>query len=212
MEANKYCLALHTTSPELGICLSNFAGDTRTGVWDLGRDLSTHLHQYLTEFIQPQSWSDLEFIAVAKGPGSFTSTRIGVVTARVMAQQLELPLFPVSTLEAICWEQKQEEKTIAVQMDARRGQLFCAIYTGLRLPNLGLKAELADTTMEPSQWEETLANLKSNYELIHAPVNLGATVSSILELAYLDLQQGKRSHWWSALPFYGQHPVITMNN
>jgi tRNA A37 threonylcarbamoyladenosine modification protein TsaB len=32
-------------------------------------------------------------------------------------------------------------------------------------------------------------------------------VISVLELAYLDWQQGKRPHWSEALPFYGQHPV-----
>ncbi len=206
IKANKYSLALHTTSPELGLSLSNFAGDTRTGVWNLGRDLSTHLHQYLTEFIKPQNWSDLEFIAVAKGPGSFTGTRIGVVTARVIAQQFELPLFPISSLEAICWKKKQKEKIIAVQMDARRGQVFGSIYR-VAADNFGLKAELPDTTMETHEWEEILANLKSNYHLINAPTNLGSTVNSILELAYLNWQEGKRPHCSEALPFYGQHPV-----
>ena len=77
----KYGLALHTTSPDLGLAIANFAGDIRSSTWELGLDLSSYLHQYLKEFLQPQTWSDLGFIAVAKGPGSFTATRIGVVTA-----------------------------------------------------------------------------------------------------------------------------------
>jgi tRNA threonylcarbamoyl adenosine modification protein YeaZ len=102
-QMTKYSLAIHTTSSELGLAISNFAGDSRCLVKDLGRDLSTQLHQYLAEFIQPQSWADLAFIAVAKGPGGFTGTRIGVVTARTLAQQLEIPLFAISSLAAVAW-------------------------------------------------------------------------------------------------------------
>ncbi len=43
--------------------------------------------------------------------------------------------------------------------------------------------------------------------MIKVPTNLGKTVSSLLELAYLDWQQEKRPNWLEALPFYGQHPV-----
>ncbi|NJN88459.1 MAG: tRNA (adenosine(37)-N6)-threonylcarbamoyltransferase complex dimerization subunit type 1 TsaB, partial [Leptolyngbyaceae cyanobacterium SL_7_1] len=92
-----YALALHTSSSDLGLALSNFAGDRRSQTWDLGRQVSNYLHQYLQEFLSPQSWGDLAFLAVAIGPGSFTGTRIGVVTARTLAQQLNIPLFPISS-------------------------------------------------------------------------------------------------------------------
>src|SRR5919199_5321740 len=98
-----YGLAIHTTSPQLGVAIANFADDARSSTWDLGRDMSTHLHQYLAEFLMPQTWADLAFIAVAKGPGGFTGTRIGVVTARTLAQQLDIPLFAISTLAAIAY-------------------------------------------------------------------------------------------------------------
>jgi tRNA threonylcarbamoyl adenosine modification protein YeaZ len=97
----EYALGLHTTSSELGLGLSNFKGESRYQTWKLGRDLSTHLHNYLAKFILPQTWSDLLFIAVAKGPGSFTGSRIGIVTARTLAQQLDIPLFAISTLAAL---------------------------------------------------------------------------------------------------------------
>ncbi|WP_236506155.1 tRNA (adenosine(37)-N6)-threonylcarbamoyltransferase complex dimerization subunit type 1 TsaB, partial [Tychonema sp. BBK16] len=99
----KYGLALHTASRELGLAISNFDGDSRCETWNLDRDLATHLHQYLVEFIQPQTWADLAFIAVAKGPGGFTGTRIGMVTARTLAQQLDIPIFTISTLAAFAW-------------------------------------------------------------------------------------------------------------
>ncbi|MBE9170223.1 tRNA (adenosine(37)-N6)-threonylcarbamoyltransferase complex dimerization subunit type 1 TsaB [Pleurocapsales cyanobacterium LEGE 06147] len=208
LNPQKYALALHTTTPQLGIALSNFAGDSRTRVWDLGQDLSTHLHQYLTEMLQLQTWKDLAFIAVAKGPGGFTGTRIGVVTARTLAQQLDIPLFGISTLAAVACAQKEVNANdlLAVQMKARRGQLFVGIYQ-FSATEESWQTYLADTTMTPEAWQQTLASLDSPYKLIEASQNLANTVDNILELAYLKWQQQKYSQWSEVLPFYGQHPV-----
>jgi len=204
----KYGLAIHTTSPELGLAISDFSGDIRAVKYDLGLELSAYLHQYLQEFITPQTWQDLEFIAVAKGPGSFTATRIGMVTTRTLAQQLEIPLFAISSLKAFAWQEKERlennNSLIAVQMEARRNQIFVAIYEPFKA---GLQDYLSDSTMTLATWQETLNNLEKSYQLIATPTNLGHTASSLLELAHLDRQLGNNPDWRSALPFYGQKPV-----
>lgn len=203
-------LALHTSGSQLGLSISNFAGDSRNQTWDLGRDLSNYLHQYLAEFIQPQTWQDLDWIAVAKGPGSFTSCRIGLVTARTLAQQLNIPLFAISTLAAYGWSKYQENRennqSIALQMQAHRGEFFVAIYQ-ISTDNKGLITKLSDRAMKPEVWQQTLEQFSSDYQLIEVPEKLGYTASSVLELANFDYQQGQDGHWSKALPFYGQHPV-----
>ncbi|MEH2060822.1 MAG: tRNA (adenosine(37)-N6)-threonylcarbamoyltransferase complex dimerization subunit type 1 TsaB [Nostoc sp.] len=206
---NKYALALHTTTPELGLAITDFSGETRSQVWNLGRDLSSLVHQYLIEFIKPQTWADLSLIAVAKGPGGFTGTRIGVVTARTLGQQLDIPVFAISTLAAVAWSEvskSQKSKTIAVEMPAQRGQIFAAIYQ-FESDASKLKVCLSDRVLTPEVWQETLANWNTNYQLIQAQSGLAATVTSILELANLDWQEGKCPNWSEALPYYGQHPV-----
>ncbi|MDJ0735811.1 MAG: tRNA (adenosine(37)-N6)-threonylcarbamoyltransferase complex dimerization subunit type 1 TsaB [Nostocaceae cyanobacterium] len=212
IESQKYGLALHTSTPELGLAISNFAGETRSDVWNLERQVSSQMHQYLMEFIQPQTWKDLAFIAVAKGPGGFTGTRIGVVAARTFGQQLDIPVFAISTLAAVAWSQaergeKVENKSvIAVQMPAQRGQVFGAIYQ-LTPDASGLSVLLTDSVFSPEIWQEKLANSHTNYQLIEVKSGLAATVNSILKLAYIDWFLGKRPHWSEALPYYGQHPV-----
>lgn len=210
LPTTKYALGLHTTTPELGLVISNCAEDTRAHVWNLGRDLSSIIHQYIIDLIAPQNWTDLAFLSVAKGPGGFTGSRIGVVTARTLGQQLEIPVFAISTLAAVAWHENSKnpkpQAIIAVEMPAQRGQVFGAIYQ-IAADNSGIIALLADTVFTPETWQETLANWHTEYQLIKATSGLAATVTSILELAYLDWQQGKRPDWSEALPYYGQHPV-----
>lgn len=210
INSHKYALALHTTTPELGLAISNFAGDTRAHVWNLGRELSSLIHQYLIDLIKPQKWQDLEFIAVAKGPGGFTGTRIGVVTARTLGQQLNIPVFAVSTLAAFVWfthsQNPQLPSIYAVEMPAQRGQIFGAIYQ-INPDKSEITTLLADTVFTPEQWRKVLESWATQYHLISAKSDLAVTVDSILDLAYLDYQQGKKPNWNDALPYYGQHPV-----
>ncbi|MDJ0800128.1 MAG: tRNA (adenosine(37)-N6)-threonylcarbamoyltransferase complex dimerization subunit type 1 TsaB [Calothrix sp. MO_167.B12] len=208
----KYGLALHTTTPELGLAISNFGGETRSDVWNLERQVSSLLHQYLIEFIQPQTWTDLGFIAVAKGPGGFTGTRIGVVAARTLGQQLDIPVFAISTLAAVAYSELENRgqeighRAIAVQMPAQRGQVFGAIYQ-LTPDSFELNILLPDTVFTPETWQEKLASWHTEYELIEAKSGLAATVNNMLSLAYLDWCLGKRPDWSEASPYYGQHPV-----
>jgi tRNA threonylcarbamoyl adenosine modification protein YeaZ len=217
LSSTKYGLALHTTTRELGLAISNFTGNTRSDVWYLDRELSSHLHQYLIDFIQPQTWADLAFIAVAKGPGGFTGTRIGVVTARTLGQQLGIPVFAISNLAAVAWSHilslqegssTSNENVIAVQMPAQRGQVFAGIYKSSSHTS-GLDILLPDVAIAPEVWQEKLANWNTSYQLVDATSGLAATVTSVLQLAYLDWQKGMRPDWSEALPFYGQHPIDT---
>ena len=204
-----YGLALHTTSSELGLSLSDFTTETYTKTWNLDRQLSNYLHQYLQGFIQPKSWQDFRFLAVAKGPGSFTSNRIGLVAARTVAQQLNIPLFGLSSLAAFAWFHHKNyaiNEPIFVQMKASRGQFYGAIYCQNQQEN-GLDIILNDTVMMPEEWEKTLQGLNLSCHPLITPSKLGMTASSVLELAYYQWQQGKRPHWSEIIPFYGMSVV-----
>lgn len=210
-------LAIHTCGPDLGLALSDFDGETRHQTWPLGRDLSTQLHRILMEFITPHTWQDFSFLAVAQGPGGFTGTRLGVVTARTLAQQLGIPLFGVSSLAALAQAQSlplaqralapatdRPDSAIAVEMQAQRGQLFTAIY---RAADGGLEPSHADQVMTPEGWEALLATELHPPHRVVAGGDLAATVVQVLELAYGGWQRGDRPDWSTVLPYYGQHPV-----
>lgn len=74
------------------------------------------------------SVSDLDLIAVAAGPGSFTGLRIGVATAKGLAWAAELPCAGCSTLEAMAWNLAGFDGELCGAMDARRHQVYNARF------------------------------------------------------------------------------------
>lgn len=156
--------AIHTSSPQLGLMLQGVsnAGDAiyRHQVWDLGRDVSSHLHVKMIEFIAPYSWQDLSFVAVAKGPGGFTGTRIGVVAARTLAQQLEVPLFGVSSLMALAAQSMadadlDDNQDIAVMMPAKREAVYGAVFRPQ--PDDTLTVVKEEAVVPIAGWESAIA-------------------------------------------------------
>jgi tRNA threonylcarbamoyladenosine biosynthesis protein TsaB len=94
-------------------------------------------------------WGQLERIAVGVGPGTFTGLRIGVATARGLAQSLGVEVVGVSTLRVLAedalrvpdveWLQagasggaQVSERGVLAAVDARRGEVFAALYAGGR--------------------------------------------------------------------------------
>ncbi len=78
------------------------------------------------------SWEEIERIAVGVGPGSFTGLRIGVATARGLAQSRDLPLVGASTLHALARGPEEQDRAILAVLDARRGEAFAAAWIGER--------------------------------------------------------------------------------
>jgi tRNA threonylcarbamoyladenosine biosynthesis protein TsaB len=72
-----------------------------------------------------EDWGVVERLCVGVGPGGFTGLRLGIATARALSQALELPVVPVSSLDALA---APHPGVVAALIDARRGELFAAVY------------------------------------------------------------------------------------
>lgn len=72
--------------------------------------------------------ADLDGIAISSGPGSYTGLRIGSATAKGLGLALNKPLIPVPTLMALAFESWAPDMLVCPLMDARRGQVYTALY------------------------------------------------------------------------------------
>jgi tRNA threonylcarbamoyladenosine biosynthesis protein TsaB len=74
------------------------------------------------------SYAEIDALAVGVGPGTFTGLRIGVTSARALAHAEDIPVHPVSSLAALA--QGIDAQNRLPLIDAKRGELFAALYRG----------------------------------------------------------------------------------
>ena len=72
--------------------------------------------------------SEISAVAVDIGPGLFSGLRVGVATAKAMAQALRVPTVGVSSLDLLAFPVRHSNRLIVTVIDARRGEVFYAFY------------------------------------------------------------------------------------
>ncbi|MFS8795546.1 tRNA (adenosine(37)-N6)-threonylcarbamoyltransferase complex dimerization subunit type 1 TsaB [Synechococcus sp. R55.8] len=216
MSLVRWILGIHTTTPVLGLALLPLEpglGETRSQSWWLDREMAAQLHPCLKVFLAGQAWSQIAAIAVALGPGSFTGSRLGVSVARLLGQQLGIPVFGYSALAVLARQVWQEQGsppqplTVAVQMDAKRGERYGGVY---RVTEEGVAAEVADRLWEEEAWQATLRQWPQALSVNAADFVDPAPVVALAELARADFRAGLRPQWQEVLPLYGRQPPIDL--
>ena len=106
--------------------------------------------------------AQVEAVAVAAGPGSFTGVRIGVAAAKGFAWGAQLPCYGVSTLEAMAESLGVYEGLVCACMDARRNQVYNAVFS----------AEAGKLTRVTEDRAIALSDLKEELKKVEKPVFL----------------------------------------
>ncbi len=86
------------------------------------------IHQLLEE--SGLTHKDLKGIAVSIGPGSFTGLRIGMATAKALAQAWNMPLFGIPTLDGLAQSLIYAEGVVCPLLDAQKGQVYTRLFQG----------------------------------------------------------------------------------
>jgi tRNA threonylcarbamoyladenosine biosynthesis protein TsaB len=95
---------------------------------------STNLTELISEALQKAgcTLASLDGFAISIGPGSFTGLRVGVMTVKTLAWALKKPILPISSLEVIAWNVKEDSASTVPFVDARKGKVYTAIFSGAK--------------------------------------------------------------------------------
>lgn len=143
--------------------------------------------------------SDLTCVAVGRGPALFTGLRVGIAAAMMLADGLEIPLFGVISHDALALELltgRASQQPLLVTTDARRGEVYWAVYLGLDQnglpicadgPQVGkldaVRAQLAETL---GDFEEVTSSVSATWVARLADFQLAAgTISEDVSAMYL---------------------------
>tara|TARA_B100000768_G_scaffold84152_1_gene79565 strand:+ start:2890 stop:3549 length:660 start_codon:yes stop_codon:yes gene_type:complete len=104
------------------------------------------LHSFIDQVLAESRTlkSSLQAIAVSKGPGSYTGLRIGVSAAKGLCFSMDVPLIAIPTLEALAHQAVIENGCIISMLDARRLEVYAAVFSSDNNQIRETKAEVLD--------------------------------------------------------------------
>lgn len=71
---------------------------------------------------------EIGLVAVDIGPGLFTGMRVGLATAKALAQAMRVPMIGISSLDLLAFPHRRSDRVVVPVVDARKGEVFYAMY------------------------------------------------------------------------------------
>jgi tRNA threonylcarbamoyladenosine biosynthesis protein TsaB len=149
-------LAVDTSSERGSVCIhedGEVLGEVRLRRSVQHSDRLFRSLDFLLRYV-PFGLPDIDLFVAARGPGSFTGLRVGLAAMEAFAAAHGKPGAGVSTLEALAWKCGARNQFIASVIDARRGEVYGALYR--RESSEVLKEVRPPAVMPPEQWFASL--------------------------------------------------------
>ncbi|WP_413744509.1 tRNA (adenosine(37)-N6)-threonylcarbamoyltransferase complex dimerization subunit type 1 TsaB [Synechococcus sp. MIT S9451] len=202
---SRWLLALHSSTPVLGVAaldVDDPVDSRRLITQPAGRGLTNSLLGAVQDVLPAACWPSIARLAVAIGPGGFTGTRLTVVMARTLAQQLDCPLDGVSSFALMASRLAREvplaspqEPFWIVQDLPRRGQVG------------GVYRLQPDDRVEELQVPHLLEEGAQPSPALTMAENVAEDVGRLLDLCLLAHRRQEPAPWHEVLPIYPTSPV-----
>ena len=126
-----YILNIETATKNCSVAIANNGKTLKCiEIAEEGYSHAERLHVFIEQIlVETQlTFQDLSAIAVSQGPGSYTGLRIGISAAKGLCFALDIPLIAIDTLAVLASQAKVQEGVIIPMIDARRMEVYSAIF------------------------------------------------------------------------------------
>lgn len=123
-------LGIETSTPQASVAIGSEQGIVASALVSRGASYNEFL-QPAIRFCLDQAGVDFRNIggvAVSLGPGLYTGMRVGVATAKALAQALAVPIVGMASLDLLAYAVRYSPKVMCTCLDAKRGEVFYAFY------------------------------------------------------------------------------------
>ena len=212
---SKYLLALHSCSESFGIAVKdaeNSETKIKSKVFNIGRSLSNKLFICIEEILPREYWKQIIRISVAKGPGSFTSTRLTISMARTIAQQISCSLDSMSSFHIMAPR---------IYKNLNQNQTFDPFWIKDILPRRGIvagKYKLIKIHQESDFHEfselispQLIRDEKEINPSINASNYIEEDIISLIKFSQHCHNSRINSNWVKTLPIYPTSPIDAKN-
>ena len=208
---SKYLLALHSCSESFGIAVKdteNTETIIKSEIFNTGRSLSNKLFSCIEKVLPRKYWKQIIRISVAKGPGSFTSTRLTISMARIIAQQIDCSLDSISSFHLMAprlyknLHQNQVFNPFWIKDLLPRRGIIAAKYQLIKIHKESCFHEFIELTTP-----QLIANDKDINPSINASNNIEKDIISLINFSQHCQNLKVNSHWGKVLPIYPTSPI-----
>ena len=204
-------LALHSSTETFGVAsldCADLKNTWKSAVFPIGRNLSNMIFTCIEEVLPSMHWKNLRRLAVATGPGGFTGTRLSVVLARTLSEQLKCPLDGISSFELMA------SRMIDSLKESEKRNPFWIVKEVPRRGTIGGQYQVKQLSNMPNKFiikelkkPHLIKNKLKDCSILIANEDVKSDINHLLEICQIRHSKNHESRWEEILPIYPTSPI-----
>ena len=222
-------LGIESAGSQIGCAIGGHEGVLASAHTGKGRQHAESLAPQM-DFVRRQAgveFSELGVVAVDIGPGLYTGLRVGISSATTIAHALGIPMIGISSLDLLAFPARWTSRLIVTALDARRGELFTALFRKvpggiqrIRDPQVDTPQELLAELMTIEEPALLVGDGALRYQEIFSSIRrvemaeqglANPSARSLVQLAHAQALREEFVPSWDIKPIYLRQPDAEIN-